>query len=332
MFIKGSIIDVEFLNHVNVIGGDVLGIENSGILKTYLFKSLMEAYENYSLVTDKNLHFFDSIRSLHGLTFTSNDCIIIDEFNYAPSELNYLLSIVRDTKCYLVVIGRLFVKQLEYSVDAVYSVSYEEKTNFFKLEHVFKPSCRGTTDLVGIATEDSRSIANVYSDALDSDVVPVYGRSNFFNAYKIFKDTDILLIADKAKFGPELCRLILRLRDKFKDSSGNIYMYLPDCFEEICVKLVNSNIVINEDLYFDAEEMYEKILIYQCGVHWVKNNVKKCLADFSLKYDFTKSSILQDLYNVYVNKKDSRLGKFYAVHFLQKTSRSKNDIGKIFIL
>lgn len=58
MFIKGSIINVEFLNHVNVIGGDALGIENSGILKTYLFKSLMEAYENYSLVTDKNLHFF----------------------------------------------------------------------------------------------------------------------------------------------------------------------------------------------------------------------------------------------------------------------------------
>lgn len=71
-------------------------------------------------------------------------------------------------------------------------------------------------------------------------------------------------------------------------------------------------------MYFDTEEMYEAVLVYQCGVPWVKNNVRKCLADFSAKYDFNKSDILQDLYEVYVNKGESGLGKLYVVPYREK--------------
>lgn len=86
MFIRGDIVDIEFVKHINVIDGSSCDAGDSGIGKTFMFDSLNEAYENRKLTSDKNLHFFSSIRTANNLQFTENDCIILDEANYAPNE------------------------------------------------------------------------------------------------------------------------------------------------------------------------------------------------------------------------------------------------------
>ena len=336
MFIRGEIVDIEFTKHINVIDGSSCDAGDSGIGKTFMFDSLNEAYENRKLTSDKNLHFFSSIRTANNLQFTENDCIILDEANYAPNELDQILQMVRQSLCYLIVIGRLYIKQLEYAVDSIYTVVYDQDHDVFTLQHTFEPSDNHTI-FNTVATEDSTSIASVYSECLEKEVIPVFGRSNFFDIYKRNVESPILLIADMPKFGPELFKLIFRLRDKYLGTYDFVYLFLPECFEQICVLLTGVRVQESKEKYFDSEEMYERILQADCGVHWGKNSVSKDLDAFKRLYRFRDSEIIKDLCHVVIGRSSS-MGMFYQVSLLSDamdreyyyhcSAKNKTDTGK----
>lgn len=184
MFIKGENIDIEFLDHINLIEGKSTHIGDSGEYKSFLYETLSEYYENGKIQSDKNLHFFNKIRSASNINFTSEDCIILDEANYVPALLNDLLELIRNTKAYLIIIGRLYLKQLEYSVSAIYSVEY--KNERFSLNRTFLPSTNDRSYNV-IATEDS-TCSNILRDIARGKEV---SRSVLFNSINCAKRINI---------------------------------------------------------------------------------------------------------------------------------------------
>lgn len=128
--ISGDIINFKSEFHINIIESPVNKLGDSCTYKTFLFSSLSSAYENRQLESNCELFFDTTMRGVSSHLLTNNCCLILDEANYEPKELDKLLQLVRQTGCYLIIIGRLFIKQLEYSVDAMWQVEYNgEKFN-----------------------------------------------------------------------------------------------------------------------------------------------------------------------------------------------------------
>lgn len=121
-----------FTKHVNVIGGtDGMGF-NSGTCKTYFYRRLVEEQLLGRIVTSNKIFLAQSPYAWSGIQLSSNYCVIIDEANFAPRELINLFEAVRKANAYLVVIGRMHVKQLVYSVDSIFKLNDD-----FSLSQVF---------------------------------------------------------------------------------------------------------------------------------------------------------------------------------------------------
>lgn len=151
--LKGDLIDFKSEFHINVVEGDVDHLGDSATYKTFLFNSLISAYENRQLDSNCELFFDTTMRGVSSHLLTENSCLILDEANYEPKELDRLLQLVRQTGCYLIIIGRIFIKQLEYSVDALWQVVYSNGR--FRLEQMLKPT-RNDRSYDTIACEDSK--------------------------------------------------------------------------------------------------------------------------------------------------------------------------------
>lgn len=308
--LKGDIIDFKSEFHINVIEGSINRLSDSATYKTFLFSSLSSAYENRQISSNCELFFDLTMRGVSSHLLTSNSCLILDEANYEPRELDKLLQLVRQTGCYLIMIGRMYIKQLEYSVDAMWHVVYDGKR--FRLEQLLKPNANDKTYST-VACEDSTSVAAIYTECLLRETIPVFGRSNFFKVVKK-NYNNCLLIADRAKFGPELLNLVLKIRDKLVLNEIELDLYLPQCFEEICLELVDEVPKVLDPQFFDYEEFFENQLSDILN-DWNKSNLTRSILQLRSHYDFNKSRIILDLKDIVDGTSNSKFNMFYKVKF-----------------
>lgn len=275
-------------------GADNLAL-NSGTHKSHLF-TLMEAQWNDKLLhATKNLVFMNHIQYAKNLVFNAEDCLILDEANYSPADLNNIFQKIRAANAYMIVIGRLLIKQLEYSVGAIYEFEYCKSNVLFR--QVFTPVNTNSNRNDLIACEDSTQVASVYSTILRRDVKAVYGRSNFYTDVR--RNAYPLLIADYPKFGVELLRLLHRLyASESRSKALVISLFCPNCFEQIVCEVAEQYgvklPVLNADDYFDAEYFYEDMS--KAIPKWDKAKVTESVIDITRKWDMGKSQTLQELY------------------------------------
>lgn len=290
--IASDAFDFECGEHVIILGNMDGLIFDSGTYKSFLFATLVHAQNSNRLKSNCRVRLVDSPYTLADVALNSADCVIIDELNFAPNEVNLLLDTVRRANAYLIVIGRIFIKQLEYSVDAIFTFRYSE--NKFTVRQYFLNSHSQPFHADIAACEDSTSVAGVYSRALGDEVVPVRGRSHFFKFVK--KYGTAFLIADKPKFGQDLLDIIYRA--KAGDSGiRHLVLFLPDCFEEIVCEVAGAVSLEEEIDYFDREQYYERLA--ETITQWNKSNVTKSVADICDMFDMGSSEILKDLERYY---------------------------------
>lgn len=280
---------LELYHHVNIIcGNDIFA---SGEKKSYFYDHLLTARNNKKLKSNKLLVFLQSPMDYVSINFTEDTCLILDEANFSPQDLDNLFKTVRTESAFIIVIGRLFVKQLECSVDAIYSVNY---TDTFSIERVFKNSNRVQPKIDRILNEDSTSVAAIYSECLRNEVVPVFGRSNFYKYVK--NEQHVLLIADKPKFGQELISLIYRLcREGGKTRSISGYYMIA--FEQVIASMILNNyseVLKAAEESFDSETYFEQYLKENVSL-WDKKQLQESLKRIKSLYCFDKSEVLMNL-------------------------------------
>lgn len=290
--IECEIFNFESHDHVNVLGCEQGLVFDSATRKTFLFRSLQSQQNLGHLRANCTVRLVDSPYTLSGISFTSEDCVIIDELNFAPREIDALLASIKRAHAYLIVIGRILINQLEYSVDAIYAFAYD--SGKFHVNRYFSNVPQQSCLAEAIICEDSTSIAAVYSQALEQEVIPACGRSNF---YKFIKQNEIaFVIADKPKFGQDLLNLIYRAK-----VSGSklqyLIMFLPACFEEVVCEVAADTIqdVSKQDKtdFFDEEQYYEYLAEKKAG--WDKRNVTKSVVAIMNMLNLKNSAILEDM-------------------------------------
>lgn len=283
-----------FTEHVNIIGGVESVGYDSGTHKSHFYSLLEDQQRLKRLKSNKKIHFVNSLESFNSLdiTLSSDHCIIADELNFDPNGLDKLFRKVRAGNAFLIAIGRMYIKQFEYSVDAIWKL--ERDMNKFNISRVFENVIRHNLIVKTVACEDSASIAAIYSELLDCDVFSVNSRSAFLSYCK--KD-NIFIIADKPKFGQELLNLIYMSHIKNKPTK-TIILYLIDGFEEIICELANldSSTLLSEN-FFDKEYYYEELAKQE--PLWNKKKVAASIFALHSKYNFNDSRIVRNLIDFY---------------------------------
>lgn len=262
--IKSDILTYTFPHHVNVIGGfQNLGTDSCKY-KTALFTQLRDADGQGNVVSNLKLVFIDNADLLSELSVSSDRCYILDEVNLTPKYFDAFFQKLREVSGYAIFIGRLRLKQLDYSVGAIYVLKTE--TPPFEISPAFIGGATAAENFDGIFTEDSELVSKKYSEILGKNVVPVNGKNNFYKYIKNYSKP--LLIADDAKFGPIILGLIERLGGKSIKFLG---LFVPACFEEF---LLSSN-CSDQDILdhvnfgtvipaFDAEAYCEELVKSFC--------------------------------------------------------------------
>ncbi|MDD7332930.1 MAG: hypothetical protein PUG70_00885 [Lachnospiraceae bacterium] len=293
--IKCEVLDFSFEDHISIIGNSDGLLFDSGTYKSFLYQSLYDQQKLNKLESNCNVHFIDSPYVLSGIELKSSDCIVIDEANFAPEGLNELMQSVRKGNAYLIAIGRIYVKQFEYSVDSIYT--FEMKNGMFAMHKYFENAIVQKNICDVVVCEDSSVVAALYSKVINDDVVSANGRSNFYRNIK--QSNNAFLIADKPKFGQELLYLIYRIKNS-NSCVKKLLLFLPSCFEEIICEVARLTSFDYEcSNSFDLEMYYEKIACEKLG--WDKRKVAKSFFLLETKYDFLSSKILKDLQLFYSN-------------------------------
>lgn len=196
--IESDIVTFSFEHHVNVIGGfkDV-GLK-SGSYKTALFVDLLNAWREGKIVSSHELVFLDDSINLNAIEIDSHYCYIIDELNFAPYSFEKFFEKIGKANGYAIVIGRLFIKQINYEVSAVYTLT--KKTAPYELEPIFEVlNAKKGSVWEQLITEDSEHVAKFYSDNLNTVVTPANGKNRILKTIKGIKVP--FIIADNPKFG-----------------------------------------------------------------------------------------------------------------------------------
>lgn len=322
--IKCDICTLQLKNHVTLLGSEDGVVFDSATHKTHLFKLLQQQQTSKRLVCTKNVRFVSDPYVLHDLTLSSSDCIIIDEFNYAPSEFSDLLLEVRRANAWLVVIGRLFIKQLEYSVDSIL-VFHMDESNHVTFNEYFQNAERLDLAPDIVACEDSTMVAAIYSTVLETNVEPASSRSSFF---KTINENELpFIIADKSKFGADLLNLIYLIKNK-NNNIKFLILFCSACFEEILCEVTGLDVGSVENALehtFDSEKFYETAA--NALPMWSKQNVTKSLIALQREYTFsrTTSSVLNDLFLFYNNECVLNPSRCYVINIDNITIKDEKD-------
>ena len=297
-------------DHVIILGAEDGLVFDSGTHKSHFITELIRYRNNRKIVSNCVLIIEDTVDNLIGFEFTEKHCIVIDEANFAPHDLEDLFERIRAANAYLMIVGRICIKQLECSVDAIYLLKYHGG-NFYT-RRLFSNVSQIDRTPDQIACEDNVAIANVYAEALEVDnVVPVCGRGNFYKYIR--KYANPMIIADKPKFGQNLLTLLYMLKINHTDTR-NLILFLPDCFEEIICELAADNIeakLCSSDNVFDKELFYE--MLAKQVTCWDKHHVTRSMKELRKCLDFSDSEILKDLCNLYYCRTVTNASRCYLI-------------------
>lgn len=272
--ISSNVLKYEFEHHINVIGGYKSTGEKSGVYKTALYTMLEDANANGQLVSNMPLVFLDNVTILSQIQVVNTVCYLIDELNFSPNNFNDFFSRLVKVNGFAIVIGRMKIKQINYSVDAIYTL--DSPVPPFKLSKAFVTISRpGSIDNDFYITEDSQAVANYYSEKTCYRFCAASGKDRI---HKYLKDKKHpFIIADNAKFGNVLLDIVER-----RENLETLDLFLPLCFEEF---LLNSDFKVDDILehitgniqpgYIDGESYCESLLHAHCGEIYSKSNMSK---------------------------------------------------------
>ena len=213
--IDGDTVSLESEEHIILLGAKQGAVFESGTHKTHFISELRDQVTNHLLESNKNLIIVDQVSTAGDLReLTEDDCVILDEANLNVGILETFVERVRRSHAYLISVGRLMVRQLDCSVDAVYCINYDGE---FKIEQVFEPCGVNPVKNDGVYCEDCGAVAGVYEECLNTSVVSVGGRFGFI---RNVKGSAPFIIADKPKSGGKGGKSLRKLLDVGKIDYG----------------------------------------------------------------------------------------------------------------
>lgn len=242
--------------------------------------------------------------------------------NFNPKEINFLFTQLKNINGYVIIIGRMKVKQMQYAINAIYYL--ESKMPPFTLKQAFIGLENNSgTSFDKVFTEDSVTVAKIYSEQLGIEVQTVGSNSRFFKEIRKIKNLKKpLLIADNSKFGPSFLELLEKLDLTQFDFIG---LFVPACFEEVLLSSIE-----DQDLsvfhhisdgtkftVFDSEDYCEAELLKVCPKYRKKTLTpfitcmkakKQCTpCNFNLENSSLIELFLQMINNLLFTYKGSRV-------------------------
>ncbi len=303
--ISSDVLEYEFQHHINVIGGYKSTGEKSGVYKTALYAVLEAANINSRLKSNIPLVFLDNTTVLPQIHVTNEVCYIIDELNFSPNNFNDFFGKLKKVNGFAIVIGRMKIKQINYSVDAIYVL--DNTIPPFKLSKAFvNINKHAYIDNDIYITEDSKSIAEYYTEKTGYSFCAASGKDRIYKYLKHKKSP--FVIADNPKFGNILLDIIER-----RDNLETLDLFLPACFEEFMLssdfnvddvkKHIKDNIQLNQ---VDGETYCESLLLAHCGniysksniseyINCIKNGIKCGLCDVKIEHSALFTLLLEHL-------------------------------------
>ena len=171
--------------------------------------------------------------------------------------------IVSGSDNYFVIIARDSLPQLAYSIDEIYGMREDRKSQkYIEARHIYNEiynlydsaysEDRFAPELV--ITEDSNSGYDFFSEIYKNMCISANGKSNIsiLSRKKEFADKKILIIVDGAAFGSDINELLRSTLDR------EVYVYAPESFEYLVLlsKIVPVNQEMLEHTYDYADSKY----------------------------------------------------------------------------
>jgi hypothetical protein len=254
--------DFELRRNITVVRGD------SGTGKTTLFNMVADYTRNKEqsgvnisapcpcvALTDTNWE--AQLRDIH------ESVVFIDE----ESDHNYLSSkdfarAVQNSDNYYVLITRVNLHDLPYSVEEIYEIKASGK--FHKFRNIYSSKFAGgylhdeqpTQPFNVIVTEDAKSGFQFFQAVFEDNetvCIPAGANSNIHSVIRKDPEGKTVVIADGAAFGSEIDRVL-----KLEKSGFRICLYLPESFEWIILRsgLIDGveDILVSPSEYIDSQK------------------------------------------------------------------------------
>lgn len=178
---------------------------------------------------------------LRDLSSIENSIVFVDEDNAFMRSYEFAHA-ARHSSNYYVLVARESLPQLPYSVDEIYGLKNTNRstTKYPVYSRTYASTYRiyGTAEFIGekpqaVIVEDSNSGYQFFSALCEKSGIPCIsanGKSHIYDIVLEREESDVLVIADGAAFGPEM-ELPTSLQ-RFK----SIKLFLPESFEWLVLK------------------------------------------------------------------------------------------------
>lgn len=264
----------ELRRNITVLCGE------SGRGKTTLFEMISD-FNRYGknsgikVICDKPVIAISGEMWKERIANVNNSVVVIDEDNKFVRTKEFA-EIIKNSSNYYLLITRVELEQLPISVEEIYKIVGNKNKKFERMyHHVWnmydsptKSSLPFRPEL--IITEDSKSGYQFFRTIAENsgiECISAMGKSNLYELLKSNKDKSVVVIADGAALGTQICNLVERQRLYPK----KIAIFLPESFEWLLLKsgvvesvpvdLNNPENFIDSSKYFSWERYFTDILV-----------------------------------------------------------------------
>ena len=250
--------DFELKRNLTILRGD------SATGKTTLVDMVREYINNegtdsMELTCDKQCYVVEGATWKGQLSVITDSIVFIDEGNSFVFSDEFSETI-QQTDNYYVIVSREGLPNLLYSITEIYGIRSSGKygglkqhyNEFYRIYGDMTPETEIHPKVV--ITEDSNAGYQFFQKVcLDNGIkcVSAGGKTRILHTARNAADTDTLLIADGAAFGPEMDRVM-----KFMKGHKNIWLYVPESFEWL---ILSANPMKDPDTYIILENPSDHI-------------------------------------------------------------------------
>lgn len=223
--------------NITIIKGDSATGKTTlvGMIKDF---NIWGASFGVNVICDKKCKVIEGTEWKKALSEVTDSIVFIDEGNDFIATKEFA-NIIQKTDNYYVIISRVVLPMLPYSVNSVFELKVSNK--FFNVKQVYNVATnlyigaateRDVTPSL-IITEDSKAGGQFFSN-LGVKCIHAGGKSKIFGLIQelsTYTDGEVLIVADGAAFGPEIDDIIEELKVHKKFS-----LYTPESFEWLLLK------------------------------------------------------------------------------------------------
>ena len=201
------------------------------------------------------------------LSYIENSIVFIDEDNAFMRSYEFAHA-ARHSSNYYVLVAREALPQLPYSVDEIYGLKNTNRASskYPAYSRVYASTYRiyANDEFAGekpqlVVVEDSNSGFEFFSALCSVSgvrCVSARGKTNIYDVVREAPESDILVIADGAAFGPEMSYLVTLRRFK------SIKLFLPESFEWLVLRsglfpdVGVQNMLLNPAEYIECSKFF----------------------------------------------------------------------------